>query len=111
MLKAIKLSPQLRDELEALTETGLYDNEEAFIADAVRTLLAARPDLREALACKLFARGTFSLGKAAEWSGLDIEAMKAALHRRGITRTAFESVDEIKRMAHHTLESAGRKPE
>ncbi|MCX7840252.1 MAG: UPF0175 family protein [Anaerolineae bacterium] len=111
MLETIKLSPQLRDELKALTETGLYANEEDFIADAVRTLLAARPDLREALACKLYDRGTFSLGKAAEWSGLDIEAMKAALHRRGITRAAFESVDEIQSMASHALESAGRKVE
>ena len=108
MLDAIKLSPRLRDELDALTETGLYDNEEAFIADAIRTLLAARPDLREALACKLFERGTLSLGRAAEWSGLDIEAMKAALYRRGITRAAFETPDEIEAMARDTLALAGR---
>ncbi len=108
MFDAIKLSPHLRDELNALAETGLYDDEEAFIADAVRTLLAARPDLREALACKLFERGTFSLGRAAEWSGLDIETMKIALHRRGITRVAFESPGEIETMARHALQMAGR---
>jgi predicted HTH domain antitoxin len=108
MLNVITLSPRLRDELDALTETGLYDDEEAFIADAIRTLLAARPDLREAIACKLFERGAFSLGKAAEWSGLDIEVMKNALHRRGITRAAFENPVETEGMARQTLETAGK---
>jgi predicted HTH domain antitoxin len=74
----------------------------------VNTLLAARPDLREALACQLYARGVFSLGRAAEWGGLNIEAFKMALHRRGIKRAAFESPDEIRAMAHQTLRVAGR---
>jgi predicted HTH domain antitoxin len=99
---------RLREELDALAATGLYPNEESFLTDAVNTLLAARPDVRESLACQLYARGVFSLGRAAEWSGLNIEAFKAALHRRGIERTAFESPDEIHAMAHKTLRAAGR---
>jgi len=99
---------RLRDELDALADTGLYPSEESFLADAVNTLLAARPDVREALACQLYARGVFSLGRAAEWSGLTIETLKAALHRRGIARTAFESPDEISAMARQTLRAAGR---
>ena len=94
------LSPKLRDELAAVTEAGLYENEEAFLSDAVRTFLAARPDLREAIACKLYERGDFSLGRGAEWSGLSIEAMKAALHRRGITRTAGEGPAETADVAY-----------
>lgn len=37
----LALSPGLRDELIAVTEAGLYDSEEAFVTDAVRTFLAA----------------------------------------------------------------------
>ena len=104
----LALSPGLRDELIALTEAGLYDSEEAFVADAVRTFLAARPDLREAIACRLYARGVFSLGRAAEWSGLSVEMMKAALHRAGIVRQADEVPDETETMARETLHAAGR---
>lgn len=99
---------RLRDELDALIETGLYSSEEAFLTDAVNTLLAARPDVRQAVACKLYERGIFSLGRAAEWSGVSIETMKTALHQHGIERAAFESPDEIRVMADKTLRAAGR---
>jgi predicted HTH domain antitoxin len=104
----LALSPGLRDELIAVTEAVLYDNEEAFVADAVRTFLAARPDLREVIACRLYARGVFSLGRAAEWSGLSVEMMKAALHHAGVVRQAHEGPDETEAMARETLHAAGR---
>jgi hypothetical protein len=86
----------------------LSDSEEAFVADAVRTFLAARLDLREAIACRLSARSVFSLGQVAEWSGLSVEKMKAALHRAGIVRQADEGPDETEAMARETLHTAGR---
>jgi len=107
-LKTPALSPQFREELAALIETGLYESEERFLADAVRTLLAARPDLREAIACKLYERGIFPLGRAAEWSDLSIEVMKEALHRWGVMRQAPEGPAEIKAMAREALRAAGR---
>ena len=99
---------KLDEELAAVTETGLYESREAFLADAVHTLLAARPDVREAVACRLYEKGAFSLGRAAEWSGLSIEAMKEALYRRGISRQAPESASEVEAMAHAALRAAGR---
>ena len=99
---------ELDEEVAAATETGLYESREAFLADAVHTLLAARPDLREAVACKLYEKGAFSLGRAADWAGLSIEAMKEALHRRGVSRQAPESAAEVEAMARAALRSAGR---
>jgi len=99
---------ELDEELAAVTETGLYQTRETFLADAVQTLLAARPDLREAVACKLYEKGSFSLGRAAEWSGLTIEEMKESLHRHGVSRQAPESVAETEAMARAALKSAGR---
>jgi Arc/MetJ-type ribon-helix-helix transcriptional regulator len=73
----LDLPAAIRDEVLAAVAAGIYADEEAFVADAVRTLLAARPDIRKAVACRLYARGVYSLGKAAEWSGLNIEQIEA----------------------------------
>jgi predicted HTH domain antitoxin len=99
---------ELDEELAAVAETGLYESREAFLADAVHTLIAARPDLREAVACKLYEKGVFSLGRAAEWAGISIDAIKEALHRRGISRQAPEGPAETEAMARAALKSAGR---
>jgi len=107
-IPSFTLSPGLQEELAAVTATGLYESPEAFLADAVRTLLAARPDLREAIACKLYEQGVFSLGRAAEWSGLSIEAMKDALHRWGIARQADEGPEATQAMAQEALQAARR---
>jgi predicted HTH domain antitoxin len=94
---------ELEEELEAITETGLYKSREAFLTDAVNTLLAARPDIREAVACRLYAKGVFSLGRAAAWAGISIEAMKESLHRAGISREAPESLAETEAMAREAM--------
>ena len=78
------------------------------LADAVHTILAARPDLREAVASKLYERGSFSLGRAAEWAGISIEAMKEALHRHGVSRQAPEGPSEVEAMAREALKAARR---
>jgi len=108
---AAETSTWLREGLSTIVEAGLYESEEALLDDAIRTLLAARPDLREMIACKLYERGTFSLGRAAEWSGLSIEAMKEVLHRRGIPRRVPEGPTETEEMARRSLENAGRPPQ
>ena len=64
---------------------------------------------REEAACKLYEVGAFSLGRAAEWAELSIEAMKEALHRRGISRQAPERALEVEAMAHAALRSARRR--
>lgn len=101
---AITLPNDLEAEVAALTKTGEYGSVQDVVRDALRTLLAARPDLRESIACTLYAEGRFSLGGAAQWSGLDVERMKEALHRRGISRTAPESLEETAAMARRAIE-------
>lgn len=98
----------LDEELEAVTETGLYESKEAFLAHAVEVLLTARPDLREAVACKLYEKGVFSIGRTAEFAGISIEDVKEALHRRGISREAPEDAAETMAMALRNIKAAGR---
>jgi len=103
------LSSLLEDELTAVTETGLFENRESFLTAAVETLFAARPDLREAVACRLYEKGVLSLGRTAEWSGLSLEEVKERLHRLGISREAPETLEETEAMARAALRAAGRE--
>ena len=105
---SIRLPGFLQEQITAAQEAGLYASEAELIADAVRTLLAARPDVRLATACRLYEQGTLSLGKAAELAGLDVEGLKQALAERDISRTAPESLDETTEMARVSLQKASR---
>lgn len=98
----------LREQIEAAREAGLYHSDTELIADAIRVLLAARPDVRVASACRMYEVGKVSLGKAAELAGLDIVSFKQVLSERDIHRTAPESPDEIIGMAETALAAAGR---
>jgi predicted HTH domain antitoxin len=102
---ALHLPPFLQEQLTAARETGLYASEDELVADAVRTLLAARPDVRLAIACRLYERGVVSLGKATELAGLDMVSMKRALHERNIPRTAPESPAETIEVARVLLQA------
>jgi predicted HTH domain antitoxin len=98
----------LQEQITAAREAGLYASEAELVADAVRTLMAARPDVRLATACRLYERGSVSLGKAAELAGLDVESLKRALDERDIPRTAPESPTETTEMARASLRATGR---
>lgn len=105
---SLRLPGLLQEQLTAAREAGLYDSEEDLVADAIRMLLAARPDVRSATACQLYARGAVSLGRAAELAELDVVSMKRLLHERGIARTAPESLAETIEMARSSLHAADR---
>ena len=107
-MTSLSVPQELREELAALTETGHYSNEESILADAVRTFFAARPDLRRAVATRLYQKGRLSLGRAAEWCGFSIEEFKEELLRQGIRRLTEEEPAEIEAMARKALEIAGR---
>jgi predicted HTH domain antitoxin len=104
---ASRPSPDLEEELMAVTEAGLYQSREAFLTDAVNTFLAARPDLKVEIACRLYEKGAFSIGRAAEWGGLSNEDLKESLHRKGIARPSAD-LEETEAMARKSLETARR---
>ena len=86
----------LRLELGAIPKTGYYDSTSEFLRDAMRTLLAARKDLRIALASVLYRDGKVSLGKAVEIADVGYEEMKKMLVERGIKlRRGVETSKEM----------------
>ena len=90
----------LRMEIEASSETGYYDNKSEFLRDATRTLLAARKDLRIAIASELYKKEKISLGRAVEIADVNYEEMKKLLVGRGIKiRRGSRTVEEMKKRA------------
>ena len=87
-------------EIEASSETGYYDNKSEFLRDATRTLLAARKDLRIAIACELYKKEKISLGRTVEIADVNYEEMKKLLVERGIKiRRGLRTVEEMKKRA------------
>ena len=90
----------LRMEIEASSEIGYYDNKSEFLRDATRTLLAARKDLRIAIACELYKKEKISLGRAVEIADVNYEEMKKILAERDIKiKSGSKNVEEMKKRA------------
>ena len=90
----------LKMEIEASPETGYYDNKSEFLRDATRTLLAARKDLRIAIACELYKKEKISLGRAVEIAGLNYDEMKKILAEREIRiRSGSKTAENMSRRA------------
>jgi len=88
----------LKMEIEASSEIGYYDNKSEFLRDATRTLLAARKDLRMAIACELYKKEKISLGRAVEIADVNYEEMKRILAERDIKiKSGSKTVSEMKK--------------
>jgi len=104
----ITIPESLEEGFDAIPATGLYKSAAEFIAEAIKTLWVARKDLRLEVACRLYAQGEISIGKACEIAEVDIEHCKDILASKGITRESTFTVEEIRRMATHALATSGR---
>lgn len=77
----------LLDELNLLVERGVYEDQEALVEDAMRSLLRSKPILRRQLAIELYKQRKISLSRAAEIEGVDIESFKESLREAGVRRS------------------------
>ncbi|CAG0950940.1 MAG: hypothetical protein MPEBLZ_02415 [Candidatus Methanoperedens nitroreducens] len=96
-------------EISVIPSTGLYKSGDDFIRDAINTLLAARKDVRVAIASELYKQGEISFGKAVEIAQVDMEEMKEILHKKGIVRESGMELKEIEFIAEEAVKFAGRK--
>ena len=78
----------VEDDIARLRDSGGYSSEEAVLEDAVRALLAKRPELRTDLAVTKYSNGDVSLNRAAELAGVAPAEFKDIISERGITRPA-----------------------
>lgn len=108
-MTTLALPVEIREELAALRETGLYPDEESILVDALGTFFASRPDLRRAAGLRLYEKGHFSLGRTAEWCGLSIEELKNELHKLGISRLTEDDSAVIDERVRKALEGSGKQ--
>lgn len=99
----------IEKEIRIISNTGLYKSSDDFLKDAVNTLLAARKDVRVAIAGELYKRGEISFGKACEIASVDIEEMKEILHEKGIYRKSGLKIKETEYLAEEAVKFAGRE--
>jgi len=99
----------IEKEIQVIPSTGLYKSSDDFLKDAVNTLLAARKDVRIAIASELYKRGEISFLKACEIASVDIEEMKEILHERGIYRKSGLKIKETEQLAEEAVKFAGRE--
>ena len=104
----IIIPESLEEGFDAIPATGLYENVAEFISDAMKTLWVARKDLRIEVACRLYAQGDISIGKACEMADVDIEGFKDILASKSITRESKSTVEEVRQMAAQALETSNR---
>jgi predicted HTH domain antitoxin len=69
---------------QALVDARLYENRDAVIQDALRSLLHEKPQLRIELAVYRYQTEDISLAKAAHLAGVSFDRMKALLVQRGV---------------------------
>ena len=82
---------------------GLYDDEMSVIQDAVRALLAEKPQLRLEVAIHRYRTEDISLAKAAALAGVSWERMREILLNRGLKlrlgpENEKEAMDEIENL-------------
>jgi predicted HTH domain antitoxin len=95
MTTTIEFPEQLKAELEVIPKTGYYTSTSEFLKDAIKTIHAARKDLRVSIAIELYKKG-YSLGRAAEIADVDYEEMKWILIKSDIEiRRGVETVEEL----------------
>jgi predicted HTH domain antitoxin len=88
---------------EDLVAAGLYDDEQSVMRDAMRALLAEKPQLRLEVAIYRYRNEDMSLAKAAALAGVSWERMREILLSRGVRlrlgpESEAEALEEIRIM-------------
>ena len=83
---------------------GLYDDERAVIQDAVRALLAEKPQLRLEIAVYRYRAEDISLAKAAALAGVSWERMREILLSRAVQLRLGSETEAEARQEIETLE-------
>jgi predicted HTH domain antitoxin len=92
-------------ELAALIKAGIFRSQAEAVEEALRVLLATRPQLRIEAAIQLFRDAEVTVGRAAEIAGVTRWEFEALLADRGITRVvACDAPADLERQ----VEALGR---
>lgn len=95
-MEAVDIPENISEEFDILVKKGYYPSKSDLLKDAFRTLLNTKAELRVSLAIELYIKGSISIARAAELSGLTTIEFKEVMAGRGIIRkTEGKSITEI----------------
>lgn len=96
--------------VQTLVKAQIYPNQESVIADALRHLLRARPELKIQLAIYRYETENISLAKAANLAGVSWAQMKDILLEKGISlRLGVETLTEAQNEIQALRQELGAK--
>lgn len=81
---SISLPRKLSEEIDALIDSGYYDNRSELVRDAIRLFFAQKSEIRMVSAIELYKKGKITISRATEIAGLDFETMKSILSDEGL---------------------------
>lgn len=91
-------------ELDALIKAGIFQSKREAVEEAIRLLLATRPQLRLEAAIQLCKSGEVTLGRAAEMAGLTRWEFADILAARGIECVvACDAAEDLERQVEPLL--------
>ena len=92
-------------EIDALIKAGIFRSREEAVDEALRLLLATKPQLRLEAAIQLFRDGAVTLGRAAELAGLTRWEFAGIVTDRGIERIVVcDTADDLERQGESLLQ-------
>ncbi len=91
---SISLPKKMSEEVNALIESGYYDNRSELVRDALRMFLAKKGENRLVAATELYKEGKITISRAAEIAGVEFETMKNILIDEGILKRGREETKE-----------------
>ncbi len=83
---SISLPKKMNEEINALINSGYYDNRSELVRDALRMFLAKKGENRLVAAIELYKEGKITISRAAEIAGIDFETMKSILIDEGVLK-------------------------
>lgn len=93
----------MKDEIDALVESGEYSSRSDVMRDAFRTFLRKNPEKRIRITVELYRKENISLTRAAELAEMDIESYKKELEKRGVAVNTAKGDEEEKKEVEEKL--------
>jgi len=99
---SITIPEKMSEEIDAIINTGYYDNRSEFIRQAVRYFLAQKPEVRLVAAIELYRKEKITISRAAEIAGVSFSTIKEILQDEGILQRGkpirTKDLDELREL-------------
>ncbi len=83
---SVSLPEKMDEEIQALIESGYYENRSELVREAIRSFFTRKNEMRLVSAIELYKKDKITISRAAEIAGTDYETMKSILKDEGVLK-------------------------